>query len=105
MGASETNEVKVGAFATKKNSTDSLKPSDAGISVDEDFLDLFNLEKSNEEQQQTQQTSAAASPAVFMSPKSTDAKSIAEKSSAKKAIFLLMSLRSRRKKVILSCWT
>ena len=43
--SSESNEVKVGAFATKKISTDSLKPSDAGASVDEDFLDLFNLEQ------------------------------------------------------------
>jgi len=95
--ASETTEVKVGAFATKKNSTDSLKPSDAGISVDEDFLDLFNLEKSNEEQP-TQPTSAAASPAVFMSPKSTAAKSIAEKSSAKKAIFFVDEPEESKKK-------
>ena len=55
---SETNEVKVGAFATKKISTDSLKPSDAGASVDEDFLDLFNLEHDNKDQQ-SQATTAA----------------------------------------------
>ena len=35
--ASESSEVKIGAFATKKISTDSLKPSDAGTSIDEDF--------------------------------------------------------------------
>ena len=61
--ASESNEVKVGAFATKKISTDSLRPSDAGTSVDDDFLDLFNLEQDIKEEQQPQ-------PTVTTSPRS-----------------------------------
>ena len=59
--ASESSEVKVGAFATKKISTDSLKPSDAGTSIDEDFLDLFNLEQDTKDQQ-PQPTIATPSP-------------------------------------------
>merc|ERR1712008_367353 len=40
----------------------------------------------------------AASPAVFMSPKSTATKSIAEKSSAKKAIFFVEEPEESKKK-------
>ena len=39
--SNDSNEVKIGAFATKKISSDNLKPNDA----DDDFLDLFNLEQ------------------------------------------------------------
>ena len=40
--SNDPNEVKVGAFATKKLSSDTVKSTDA---TDDDFLDLFNLEQ------------------------------------------------------------
>ena len=45
-GDHDPNEVKVGAFATKKLSTDTIKSSEA----DDDFLDLFNLEQDKKEE-------------------------------------------------------
>ena len=54
--ASESNEVKIGAFATKKVScSDTMRPSEA----EDDFLDLFTLEGDKSEA-----SAAAAAPAV-----------------------------------------
>ena len=39
--SNDSNEVKLGAFATKKISSDNIKTSEA----DDDFLDLFNVEQ------------------------------------------------------------
>merc|ERR1711874_796715 len=80
----------------KKISTDSLKPSDAGASVDEDFLDLFNLEQDTKDQQP--QPTVTISPAVFMSPKVSSSKIIAEKSAAKKALFFVEEPEESKKK-------
>lgn len=72
--ASESNEVKVGAFATKKMSSE--KPSGDN---DDDFLDLFNLERSSSKEEPTPPPSASKLTHISKP-------AVSEKSEAKKAL-------------------
>ena len=70
----DPNEVKIGAFATKKLSSDTVK-SDA---ADDDFLDLFNLEQDKEKKDE-------GLPVVVVKKPEMTAKAI-ENSPAKRAL-------------------
>lgn len=83
--ASDSNEIKVGAFATKKMSSER-----AAAEADDDFLDLFNLTlEENKSRDEVRPPGTTMSPASVARtpPAVAKSKAVAEKSEAKKVLF------------------